>query len=352
VLLKNDGDLLPLPKRGKSIALIGPFVADRANALGAWMLAGDTKSAVTLEEGVRAALDPSAKLTVVQGSDIEKPLAGGLEAAVAAAKAADVSVLFVGERVNMSGEAASRVEISIPAAQRELLEAVAAVGKPMVVVLKHGRALELPDAVKNSPAVLCAWFLGSESGHAIADVLFGDFAPQGRLPVSFPHRSGQQPFYYDHRATGRPQQKRGGPAFKARYLEAGNEALYPFGHGLGYSRVEYGPTQVSAAQLARNGSIKVTATIRNVGRRNHHEVAQLYIHDKVASLVQPVRVLKGVKHLDLAPGQTTTVEFVLSPSDLAFVHPDLSFAAEAGEFEVWIAPDASAGAPASFVLSS
>ena len=351
VLLKNEGGLLPLPKTGKSIALIGPFVADRASALGPWMLVGDIKSAVTLEDGVRGALGPDARLTITAGSDVEKALPGGVDAAVAAAKAADVVVLYLGERVDMSGEAASRVDITIPAAQQELAEAVAAVGKPMVVLLKNGRALELSGAVKDAPAVLCTWFLGSESGNAIADVMFGDFSPQGRLPVSFPQRSGQQPFYYDHRSTGRPQRGATG-AFKSRYREASNTALYPFGHGLGYSAVEYGPTTVSQPTLAKTGSIKVTATLRNTGQRPQHEVAQLYIHDVVASLVQPVRALTGIKHVDLAPGQSATVEFTLTARDLAFVKPDLSTAAEPGAFDVWISPSSASGTSASFTLSA
>ncbi|CAN7248119.1 beta-glucosidase BglX [Phenylobacterium sp. LjRoot219] len=350
VLLKNDADLLPLPKAGKAIALIGPFVADRLDALGPWMVVPDFAAAVTLEEGFRAAMGPEARLTVVPGCGVEAATPGGIEAAVAAAQAADVVVLYLGESADMSGEAASRVDIGIPAPQLALAEAVAAVGKPVVVLLKHGRALALSGAVKDAPAILCTWFLGSESGHAIADVVFGDHAPQGRLPVSFPQASGQQPFYYNHRSTGRPEPPDDG-RFKARYREVSNAALYPFGHGLGYSTVVYGPTEVGAPELARGGALKVTATVANTGSRAQHEVVQLYIHDKAASLVQPVRALKGVQHLDLAPGQRAVVEFVLSERDLAFVRADLATAAEPGSFEVWIAPSATTGTPATFALA-
>ena len=249
----------------------------------------------------------------------------------------------------MSGEAASRVDITIPKAQQDLVEAVAATGQPIVVILKHGRALELSGAVRQAPAILCTWFLGSESGNAIADIVFGDYAPQGRLPVSFPQASGQEPFYYDHRSTGRPLVKTS-PGFKARYLEATNEALYPFGHGLGYSRIEYGPTLVSASQLTRNATITVSAHVTNTGTRAQHEVAQLYIHDKVASLTQPIRALKGIQHLDLMPGESVVVEFILTANDLAFVHSDFTNRAEAGPFDVWIAPSSSTGIPAALVL--
>jgi len=249
----------------------------------------------------------------------------------------------------MSGEAQSRVDISIPEPQLDLAEAVAATGKPIVVLLKHGRALALTGAVKNAQAILATWFLGSEEGNAIADIVFGDHAPQGRLPVSFPQASGQEPFYYNHRITGRPQIS-DDKNFKARYREVTNDALYPFGHGLGYSTASYGATEVSAATLAMNGSLIVKATVTNTGARALHEVAQLYIHDKVASMTQPIRALKGIKHLDLEPDQSATVEFTLTPADLAFVHPNLRPSAEAGLFDVWIAPSATGGTAASFEL--
>jgi beta-glucosidase len=250
----------------------------------------------------------------------------------------------------MSGEAASRAQISIPRAQQNLAEAVAATGKPVAVLLKHGRTLELAGAIKQARAIVCTWFLGSESGNAIADVVFGDFAPQGRLPVSFPQSSGQEPYYYDHRATGRPQTK-DSQSFKARYREVTNEALFSFGHGLGYSTVDFGPTLVSASQLTGDAVLKITARLMNTGQRAQHEIAQLYIHDKVASLTQPVRALKGVQHIDLMPGESAVVEFVLSASDLKFVHPDFVSRAEAGGFDVWIAPSSSSGIPSTFVLT-
>ncbi len=350
VLLKNDGGLLPLPKSGKSIAMIGPFANDRPNLAGPWSVFPDIPSCVTLEEGFRAAC-PGTTITVTPGCDIEAPTEGGIAAAVAAAKAADVVVLCLGEGWNMSGEAQARVDISLPAPQLALAEAVAATGKPVVVILRHGRALALTGAVKNAQAIVAAWFLGSETGHAVADVLFGDFAPQGRLPVSFPQASGQEPFYYNHRITGRPQLT-DDANFKARYREVTNDALYPFGHGLTYSTASYSATSLSSAELAWNGSVTVSATVTNTGKRPMHEVAQLYIHDKVASLTQPIRALKGMKHLDLQPGQSTTVTFALTIADLSFVHQDLKTSAEAGAFDVWIAPSSVGGTPATFVLKA
>ena len=349
VLLKNDGNLLPLPKSGKKIALIGPFGNDKENCPGPWAVFPDIDSCVTWEAGFRAVLGDA--LTVVKGSDVEAPIEGGIDAAVKAAKASDIVVLAIGEAANMSGEAQSRVDISIPEPQLALAEAIAATGKPVVVILKHGRALALTGAVKAAPAILATWFLGSEEGNSIADIVFGDYAPQGRLPVSFPQASGQEPFYYNHRITGRPQIS-DDKSFKARYREVTNDALYPFGHGLSYSTVSYGATAVSGAILRMNGSVKVTATVSNTGTRKVHEVAQLYIHDKVASMTQPIRALKGIQHLDLEPGQSTTVAFTLTPVDLAFVHPNLKPSAEAGRFDVWIAPSSTGGTSASFELKA
>ena len=349
VLLKNEGNLLPLPKTGKKIALIGPFGNDKVNCPGPWAVFPDIESCVTWEAGFRAVLGDA--LTVVKGSDVEVSIEGGIEAAVKAAKTADIVVLAIGEAANMSGEAQSRVDISIPEPQLELAEAIAATGKPVVVLLKHGRAMALTGAVKAAPAILATWFLGSEEGNAIADIVFGDYAPQGRLPVSFPQASGQEPFYYNHRITGRPQIS-DDKNFKARYREVTNDALYPFGHGLSYSTVAYSATAVSAATLPMNGTIKVTATVSNTGARKVHEVAQLYIHDKVASMTQPIRALKGFQHLDLDPGQSTTVEFTLTPADLAFVHPNLKSSAEAGAFDVWIAPSSTGGTAATFELKA
>ncbi len=351
VLLKNEGDLLPLPKTGKSIALIGPAIADKADCPGPWANFPDIESCVTIEEGFRAALGRGGVLHTARGSDYEKPLDGGIPAAIAAAQAADVIVLVVGEYTNMAGESQSRADIVVPPPQMALAEALAATGKPMVVLLRHGRALALAGAVRNAPAIMATWFLGSETGHAIADIVFGDFAPQGRLPVSFPQLSGQEPFFYNHRNTGRPQLT-DDPQWKSRYREVSNTALYPFGYGLTYSSASYSPTEVDTATLSGDGTITVRATVTNTGKRAMHEVVQLYVHDRVASVTQPVRALRGFRHLDLKPGAHAAVEFALSRADLAFVHTDLKTDAEPGLFDVWIAPSSADGTPASFTLTA
>lgn len=353
VLLKNDDNLLPLPKfgksSGKSIAFIGPYVSDKPNELGAWAMNEDVDKAVTLEAGVKAALGLGAPCSFTRGCEPESQIPGGLEEAVRAARAADIVVLYLGEQVRMTGEAASTTSITIPQAQQDLAEAVSAAGKPVVVILKHGRALALTGAVRDAKSVLCSWFLGSEAGNALADVLFGDFAPQGRLPVSFPQAPGQEPYYYDHRSTGRPQLD-GVAAYKARYGDVSNEPLFAFGHGLTYSTIAYGPPVVGSPRLTRDGVVKISAKLVNSGGRGAHEVAQLYVHRRVAAITQPVRQLKGVEHVDLAPGEEKLVEFELRPRDLAYVQSDLSDRADPGVFDVWIAPSAASGEKTTLTL--
>ncbi len=347
VMLRNEGNLLPLAKTTR-IALIGPFGDDRDNLHGTWTLFGRTQDAVTLRQGLTNA---GANLaSVVKGSNIETPLAGGIEAAVAAAKQADVVVLAVGESERMNGEAQSRTQIIVPAPQQELAEAVAAVGKPVIVLLTTGRALALQGAVRKADAILVTWFLGSETGNGIADVLFGDYAPSARLPVSFPQDSGQQPFYYNHRRTGRPYTEGDKPDFTARYREVSNAALYPFGHGLTYSKLDYSETKVSAAKLPWEGTLTVSARVTNGGTRAVEEVVQLYVHDRVASLTRPVRELKGFRKVRIEPGQSAEVSFEITRRDLEFVGPQLQWIAEPGDFDVWIAPSSATGVAARFAL--
>ena len=349
VLLRNENELLPLSKSTK-IALIGPFADDRQNLHGPWTLFADEQEAITVAEGIAAALDDPSLLQVVKGSDFEAPLPDGIDAAVQAANEADVVVLAICETQQMSGEAQSRTNIVVPAAQQRLAEALSETGKPLVVLLRNGRALALQGAVRDADAILVTWFLGSETGTAVADVLFGDYNPSGRLPVSFPIEPGQQPFFYNHKRTGRPYVEGGPPQFKARYREAPYAALYPFGHGLSYSKFKYGPVRLSATTLPWDGFIDVSAEITNVSERAGEEVVQLYIHDRVASLTRPVRELKGFRKIYLEPGASTVVSFRLTREDLQFVGPDLQWVAEPGAFEVWIAPSSTAGTPSTFVL--
>ncbi|EHJ62868.1 periplasmic beta-glucosidase [Novosphingobium pentaromativorans US6-1] len=345
VMLKNEGDVLPLGK-DRRIALIGPFAEGHRDLVGPWTLFGTDADAVDLATAVRAAVGEGAQVTVTAGSKAEDAIDGGIEAAVAAARAADVVVLAIGEPAMFSGEAASRAEPKIPAAQQALAEAVAATGKPVVVVLKNGRALALEGAVVDASAILVTWFLGTESGTAIADILFGETGPSARLPVSFPRNAGQAPYYYDHKSTGRPDPVGRLSGFKAHYQGIPNSALFPFGHGLTYGKIAYSNLSVGNAKLESGGSLTVSATVTNSGTRDAEEVVQLYVHDRAASVTRPVRELKDFRKVRLAPGQSETVQFTLTRADLTFVGDGMEWTVEPGTFDVWIAPSAeSADAP-------
>lgn len=345
VMLKNEGGVLPLAKRAR-IALIGPFGADKANVYGPWAFPRDDRG-VSIADGLTRA---GASFTTVKGCDVEAPIAGGIEAAMAAARAADVVLLAVGETANMSGEAQARSLIDVPKAQRELADAVAAAGKPVVVLLRNGRALALEGAVRGAPAILVTWFLGTQTGNAIADILFGDHGPSGRLPVSFPSGPGQQPFYYAQKTTGRPRPPGMMPEFTTGYRDAPNDALYPFGHGLTYGQIEYGAVTLGAPRLAWNGTLTARARITNRGTRAAEEVAQLYIRDRVASMTRPVKELKRFERLSLKPGETKEARFTLTRADLEFIGQDERWIAEPGAFDLWIAPSAASGTPARFML--
>ncbi|AMJ58021.1 MULTISPECIES: glycoside hydrolase family 3 N-terminal domain-containing protein [Stenotrophomonas] len=349
VLLKNEGELLPLKKQGQKIALIGPFVQDRENIEGCWTLFGDKSRYVTLESGMRAALADHAGLEVVAGCDLEAPLDGGIEAAMAAARRADVVVLAVGEPQRYSGEAQSRVEITLPPAQQALAEAVAATGTPLVVVLRNGRALALQGAVRHAQAIAVSWYLGTQNGHALADLLFGDYNPSARLPVSFPHASGQQPYFYSHPRSGRPELPTMSE-FKSRWREFPNTALYAFGHGIGYTRFEYEAPRLSSAQLDWDGELVIRTRIRNLGAVAGEEVVQLYVHDRVASRVRPVRELKAFRKVAVAAGEAVDVEFRLDRHQLAFTGVDGEYSAEPGLFDLWVCASSVSGEAVSFEL--
>jgi len=351
VLLKNEGDLLPLKKQGQKIALIGPFVQDRDNIEGCWTLFGDKSRYVTLESGVRAALGDAAALDVVAGCDMEAALEGGIEAAVAAAQRADVVVLAVGEPQRYSGEAQSRVEITLPPAQQALAEAVAATGTPLVVLLRNGRALALQGAVRDAQAIAVTWYLGTQNGHALADILFGDYSPSARLPVSFPQASGQQPYFYNHPRSGRPELP-SMSEFKSRWREFPNTALYAFGHGIGYARFEYEAPRLSTPQLAWDGELVIRTTLRNTSAVAGEEVVQLYVHDRVASRVRPVRELKAFQKVAVAAGGSVEVEFHLDRQQLAFTGVDGDYTAEPGLFDVWVCASSVSGEAVSFELLS
>ncbi|MFT4197263.1 MAG: glycoside hydrolase family 3 N-terminal domain-containing protein [Pseudoxanthomonas sp.] len=351
VLLKNEGGLLPLPRSGKRIALIGPWARDTDNnAHGPWVLFGGDDANHDLAGAVRAVLGQDAALEVVQGCEPDRSTRDGVQAAVDAAARADVAVLAVGEPRGWSGEAQSRTELGIPAVQAGLVAAVAATGTPLVVVLCNGRALALDAAVLKAQSILVGWFLGSMSGPALADVLFGEVSPSGRLPVSFPRESGQAPYHYDHKPSGRPDPEPDRlSAFKTHYRTVPDSALFAFGHGLTYGNIEYLGVDLGDGRLPRDGVLKVAASVRNNGARAAEEVVQLYVRDRVASITRPVRELKDFRRVALAPGESATVQFELHAQDLRFVGRELKPVLEPGSFDLWVAPSAQAdGAHASF----
>ena len=352
VMLRNEGKLLPLPKAGTKIALIGPFSEGTKDLMGSWSLFPGQSAPVGIDEGLRAALGPDSSVTITRGSNVESPLAGGIEAAVAAARDADVVVLAIGESQKMSGESRSRSDIGLPQPQQDLAEAVAATGKPVVVLLSNGRAMALKGAVRNARAILVTWFLGVQTGHAIADVVFGDFNPSGRLPVSFPQTAGQVPYYYAHKRTGRPSPEGApGTSFKTRYVDATNEALYPFGFGIGYAPVRYDNVELSEERMTMADTLRVRATVTNTGMREAEEVVQLYLSERAASVTRPVRELKGFQKVRIEPGASKVVEFTLTTADMAFIGRDMKPVVEPGEFDLWVAPSAESGIRKRFVLT-
>ncbi len=349
VLLKNNGVLPIDPAKGQKIALIGPFADDTANLYGPWAFYGDPDKGVDIATGLRAALPDPAKLTVTRGSDISGPIEGGIAQAVAAAKAADIVLLAIGESQAMSGEAQSRTVIEIPPAQQALADAVAATGKPVVILLRHGRALALHDGVANAQAILATWFLGSEAGHAIADIVLGRVDPSGKLPVSFPWESGQEPFYYDRKSTGRPVIDNR-TEYKARYATTDNSARFPFGHGLTYTDFVLDQLKLSDTALRWDAAIEVTARITNKGNRKGSEVVQLYTRDRVASRTRPIRELKRMARVTLGPGESKTVRFSLSRVDLEFVGAKSQRIAEPGAFDLWVGQSSVGGLKGAFTL--
>ncbi|WP_421738737.1 glycoside hydrolase family 3 N-terminal domain-containing protein [Caulobacter sp.] len=352
VLLRNEGAILPLPRAGKRLALIGPFADDRDNVLGAWGgFFADRSLNVDLASGLRAAMADPASLIVERGCEVETTIAGGFERAVAAAQAADIVLLAVGESQDMTGEAKSRTDIGIPPVQQRLAEAIAATGKPVVVLLRHGRAIALEGVVRDARAILATWFLGSEMGNAVADVVFGAVNPSARLPVSFPQESGQEPFFYNGRSTGRPAPTDpNAQEYKSRWRSIRNEALYPFGFGLGYTSFALSDLKLSAAQLGWGDTLHVTVRVTNTGLVHGEHVVQLYVRDRVASRTRPVRELKGFQRVSLAPGASREVRFELRRENLMFVGEGDRWTVEPGMFDVWAANSSVDGLQGAFEL--
>ncbi|GAB3098237.1 beta-glucosidase [Aestuariicella hydrocarbonica] len=350
VMLKNEQSLLPLSKAGQRIALIGPFGEDTDNLDGAWSPFVPAIPSVSLVDGIKNVLSNTSDLTIVKGSEITTAIDGGIHAAVVAAQHSDVVILAIGEAATMSGESSSRTNIVIPEAQQALAEAVAATGTPVIVILRNGRALALKGAVRDANAILVGWYLGTATGPALTDILFGDVAPSGRLPMSFPLESGQQPYYYARELSGRPPAADSKQHFTSHFLDIPNQPLYPFGHGLSYSEIEYSTTHCNKNTITKGESLLVSCYLQNRGGRTVFETAQLYLHDNAASVVQPVRKMIDFTRVKLLPGEKKKIQFTVDSSALSFLDRNLTTRLEAGAFTVWIAPSATAGEPAQFEL--
>jgi beta-glucosidase len=348
VLLKNEGHVLPLSKTVASVALIGPLGDDRANMLGNWIGDGKADDVVTLLAGLKAAL-PRATITYTRGAEISGDSTTGFEAAVEAAKRADVVVMAVGESGDMSGEAMSRTSLDLPGAQLHLVKAVHAAGKPVAVVLFNGRPLSIGWIAEHVPAVLEAWFPGTEAGHAISDVLLGDVNPGGKLPVTVPRSVGQVPIYYNHKSTGRPPTPEN--KFTSKYIDAPWTPLYPFGFGLSYTSFAIRDLRLSANTIGPDGQVRVTATVSNTGARMGDEVVQLYIQDVASTVTRPVRELKGFTRVSLEPGALREVEFVLTSAELGMYDRNMRFVVEPGVFKVWVGNSSEGGLEGSFTVS-
>jgi beta-glucosidase len=331
VLLKNENETLPISKDVKTIAVIGALADAKAEMNGNWSGDGKPEDPVTILAALKAKY-PNAAVTFEPGCDAVCATDEGFAKAVEAAKAADFTILVVGESAAMSGEASSRSDIGLPGRQLDLVKAIDATGKPYSAVVITGRPLVLNWLAENSPSILLAWFPGTEAGNAVVDTLFGDANPGGKLPVSFPRSVGQLPLYYNHKRTGRPVLE--GNKYTSKYLDVDNTALYPFGYGLSYTRFETNNLRLSKLKINPNESLKVTIDVKNIGKVAGDEVVQLYIHDFAASVTRPIRELRGFKRINIAKGATQTVEFTLEPKDLSFLGRDLKPVLEPGEFQV------------------
>lgn len=356
VLLKNENKLLPLKKTG-TIALVGPLADAKENMTGTWSVAAKSSESITLRSGLEKAVGSNAKIVYAKGANLEEdekletnatPFGKTLnrdkrsanelrDEALRIAKGADIIVVAAGESAEMSGEASSRSNIEIPQTQKELIGALLKTGKPVVLVLFTGRPLALTWENENVPAILNVWFAGSEAGDAIADVLFGEVNPSGKLTTSFPQNVGQVPLYYAQKNTGRPlPEGKWFQKFRSNYLDVSNEALYPFGYGLSYTSFSYGNMALDKKEMTTTDSIKVSVTVSNTGTREGQEVVQLYIRDLVGSVTRPVKELKGFQKINLKAGEGKEVVFYITNDDLSFYNADLKLGSEPGKFHVFV----------------
>ncbi len=334
VLLKNDRETLPLSKSVGSIAVIGPLADDRRAPLGWWAGDGKEENTITPLAGIKAKVSAQTKVGYAKGCDVKDDSTAGFQEAVNLAKQSDVAILFIGEIAEMVGEAASRSSLDLPGRQLELVQAIHATGKPTVVVLVNGRPLSIGWVVNNVPAILESWMGGSQSGNAIADILFGDVNPSAKLPVTFPRSVGQVPMYYNYMNTGRPPEAEN--RYTSKYFDMPWTPLFPFGYGLSYTKFKITNLQLSAPRIDANGKLTVSVEVENAGARAGDEVVQLYIRDPVASMTRPVKELKGFQRVTLQPGQKRRVEFVLDREHLGFWNREMRYVVEPGEFRVMV----------------
>lgn len=360
VLLKNNNQVLPLKKSG-TIALVGPLADNKRNMLGTWVVAGDWRESVTVLEGIKNVAGNSINILSAKGANLtddtlfaKRTNALGIEVeadarspqamideAVAAANQSDIIVAVVGEAADMSGESSSRADISLPASQQNLLKALSETGKPLVVVLINGRPLTLVWENDHATAILEAWAPGTEAGNAVADVLFGNYNPSGKITATFPRSVGQIPIYYNHKNTGRPFDGTGFPKFKSNYLDESNDPLYPFGYGLSYTSFQYGPVKLSRTVLKGEEKLTAGVTLQNTGKYAGEEVVQLYISDPVASVTRSVKDLKGFQKILLQAGESKEISFQITTEQLSFFNYNLKKVWEPGKFVIHIGTNSS-----------
>lgn len=345
VLLKNEKNLLPLSRQIKTVAVLGPLADDKAAPLGPWAAVGKPEDVVTILQGLKNKVGAQTKILYAKGCGVNDSSRAGFAEAHRLARQADAVILVVGEDASMSGEAASRSNLNLPGVQEEFVRAIHATGKPMIMVLLNGRPLVLSWAAENLPAIVETWFLGIQHGNAVADVLFGDANPSGKLPVTFPRALGQVPIYYNHKNTGRPITA---DKFTSKYLDIPNSPLYPFGYGLSYSTFAYGNLRLSASQIKRQDSLRVSVAVKNTGAMKGDEIVQLYVQDEFGNVTRPVKELKDFRRISLHAGETRTVEFVLNPEQLAFYNLAMKRVIEPGTFKVFVGTNSAEVAEARF----
>jgi beta-glucosidase len=346
VLLKNENQTLPLSKNVKTIAFIGPMVKEYKANMGFWSVelpeVNYDKWVVSQWDGLKNKVGKNTTLLYAKGCEVDGDNKDGFAEAVATAKQADVVILSIGERRDMSGEAKSRSNLGLPGVQEDLVKAIQATGKPVVVLINAGRPLIFNWTADNVPAIVYTWWLGTEAGNAIANVLFGDYNPSGKLPMTFPREVGQVPIYYNHFSTGRPAKDEDSKNYVSAYIDLKNSPKFPFGYGLSYTKFDYSGLKLSATKIKSNENIKVSFQLSNVGKVAGEEVVQLYLKDKFGSVVRPVLELRDFQKVKLNAGESKTIEFIIDKEKLSFYNNKLEWVAEPGDFEVMIGASSAA----------